>query len=336
MSNSELERRKKILTLKKENPHLSQNDISKKLQIAKSTVQNVLANYNNTFSIERKDGSGRKPGSGNKNQSAKVARTFKVKPNASVRDVADKLSIPKSTVHNIKKKLGLKTFKVKSVPDRDENKEKIAKQRARRLYEGYLTKNQCIVMDDETYVKADFRQLPGQEYYVSKFLGDVDRKYKERKITKFPKKYLVWQAICSCGLKSRVFVTTGTVNQQIYTQECLQKRLLPLLQQHNISTVFWPDLATSHYGKDAMKWYHDNGVNIVLKDSNPPNCPELRPIERYWGLVKRELKHIKSGTVDEKKFKLKWKKASDKIDERGVRTLMEGVKRKTKAFFTSK
>ena len=44
---------------------------------------------------------------------------------------------------------------------------KKAKSRARKLYNEYLTKNNsCIVIDDETYVFADFQQLPGREFYI--------------------------------------------------------------------------------------------------------------------------------------------------------------------------
>ena len=31
--------------------------------------------------------------------------------------------------------------------------------------------------------------------------------------------------------------------------ECLQKRLLSLIKSHDNGPVFWPDLASSHYGK---------------------------------------------------------------------------------------
>ena len=33
-------------------------------------------------------------------------------------------------------------------------------------------------MDDETYVKMDFKQIPGQCYYASKIRGNVSDKYK--------------------------------------------------------------------------------------------------------------------------------------------------------------
>jgi len=70
-------------------------------------------------------------------------------------------------------------------------------------------------------------------------------------MTKFPKKYLVWQAICSRGQKSEEFVTQGSLNTDIYVKECLKKRFLPLIESHTIPFMLWSDLATCHYGNKA-------------------------------------------------------------------------------------
>ncbi|XP_017478044.1 PREDICTED: uncharacterized protein LOC108367860 isoform X3 [Rhagoletis zephyria] len=109
-------------------------------------------------------------------------------------------------------------------------------------------------MDDESYVKADFKQIRGREFHTANKRGNVADKYKNKKFDKFPKKFLIWQAICQCGFKSDPFVSTGTINQEIYVKECLQKRLLPLIRLHKDPVLFWPDLAICHYGKMALGW----------------------------------------------------------------------------------
>lgn len=330
MESKEIEVRKKILNIFNENPKMSQSKIAKTLGIAKSTVQNVLFNFRKTLTVERKSGSGRKAGPVDKKLAKKIVDTFKRNPSLSNSDVADKCSVSKSYVQKIKKNAGLKSYKVTTTPNRDEKQEISAKSRCRKLYDQLLTKYDCIVMDDETYVKADFKQLPGEEFYVAKSCNGVADKYKTRKLSKFPKKYMIWQAICTCGLKSQFYVATGTVNQEIYTKECLQKRLLPFIQKHDCSVLFWPDLASCHYGRMAKNWYEANGVHVVPREANPPNCPELRPIEKYWAIVKRKLLKTKCSTVDESQFKKKWKKASDQVTEEDVQRLMAGVKAKVR------
>ena len=131
--------------------------------------------------------------------------------------------------------------------NRDYKQNTSAKQRSRKLYTNMCTKLDCVVMDDETYVKADFKQLPGQEFYTASGKEKVSEIFKTIKLLKFPKKVPVWQAICTCGLKSGILISTGTINQEIYVQKCLKKRLLSFLKKHNRPVLFWPDLACCRY-----------------------------------------------------------------------------------------
>ena len=118
------------------------------------------------------------------------------------------------------------------------------------------------------------------------------------------KKYLVWQAICGCGKISEPYITTGNMNGQIYRDECLQKRPLPL---------FWPDLATCHYAKPVMKWYEANDVVFVPKEANPPNSPELRPTEKCWAVVKDKLRRTGKVFKNDKDLKKEWMKGGTSV-----------------------
>ena len=44
--------------------------------------------------------------------------------------------------------------------------------------------------------------------------------------------------------------------------------------------------ATCHYANDNQKWMKDHSIPFVMKDQNPPNAPQIRPIERFWALLK--------------------------------------------------
>lgn len=72
-----------------------------------------------------------------------------------------------TSVRKIKKEVGLKTYKVEKVPERNSKKNIEAKKRAKVLQRNFIRNFECCVMDDETYVLADFLQLPGQEFYVT-------------------------------------------------------------------------------------------------------------------------------------------------------------------------
>lgn len=103
-------------------------------------------------------------------------------------------------------------------------------------------------------------------------------------------------------------------------------------KSYTISTVFWPDLASCHYGKDALEWYAINNVTAVSKSMNPPNSPELRPIETYWALVKQTLKKTENDAKNESDFKNMWRLAANKIRDSTVQDMMSSIKRKIRDF----
>jgi hypothetical protein len=70
----------------------------------------------------------------------------------------------------------------------------------------------------------------------------------------------------------------------------LEKRLLPFIneyhQDHNY--IFWPDLASAHFAATTVAWM-DQNVNYVPKRLNPPNVPQARPIEKFWGCLAQKV-----------------------------------------------
>ena len=227
-------------------------------------------------------------------------------PRLSLGDLAKKYNTSRSNVWYIKAKLGYTSYRVQKVPNRRDKQNENARKRALKLYHEVLVKLKgCVIQDDETYLKCDFRQMPGQEFYSRRHGAFVDYKFKSKYVDKFAKKYLIWQAICSCGRRSQAYVISGTLKSDEYIKECLNKRLLKLIRQHNSPPLFWPDLASIHYSRDGISWYETNNVTFVEKKHNPPNSPELRPVERYWALLKRNIKKRSTAASDITSFKQK-------------------------------
>ena len=77
-----------------------------------------------------------------------------------------------------------------------------------------------------------------------------------------------------------------------------------------------------------MEWYAANNVQVVPKD----NTPELRLIEKYWAIVKRNRKKTQKAVMNEKQFKANWRSAASKVDKETVHNFTAGVKRKTREF----
>lgn len=155
-------------------------------------------------------------------------------------------------------------------------------------------------------------------------------KYKYKKMDKFGKKFLIWQGICSCGLKTQPFVTDRSMDSSLYERECIRKRLLPLIRQHTSSVLFWPDLATCHYSRKLLDCYVKEGIHFLPKELNPPNCPEVRPIERYWAIIKQKL--FKDGQLIQtlRGMSRIWNRYSEEVTEENVRVLMGSITAKVR------
>lgn len=310
---------------------LSFRKLAKEEGVSVGAVQTALRKYGESCSFADSPRRGRKPGAVDPVIDRKVRDYFKLHPSASVRDVAKKVGTSATNVMRAKARLGLQTYRKQKQPKRSTKQAASVKTRSRKLYDSMLVKKTgCIIMDDETYVKLDYRTLPGPQFYTSAKGKDVPESVKAIYTEKFGKKVMVWQAICECGRMSRPFITTETMNAKIYINECLQKRLLPMIRQHDKPVVFWPDLASCHYSRDTLQWYQSNNVTFVPKEMNPPNCPDIRPIETFWALAKAKLrKHVKPADILQK-FKNDWSKVVKMIGESTVQKLMSRVKGKVR------
>ena len=178
-------------------------------------------------------------------------------------------------------------------------------------------------MDDETYIKYDFKQHPGPKLYTSIVRGRVSNKFKYKSLDKFGKKLLLWQIIYSCGLRSRAFVTSSTLNSDVYIKECLQARLLPFIEV-TMSSV-GSDLVSCHYSKKTVEWYNSRDIKFIPKSLNPPNCPQFRSIEKFWengnGYLRKSGKTISTA----KDLIREWTLVRKKIAKDTVQKLMSSI-----------
>jgi transposase len=145
------------------------------------------------------------------------------------------------------------------------------------------------ILDDESYFTLGHSSMHGNNSFYSSNLEQTPPSVKYSPRTKYEEKLLVWIAISSKGISEPYFVPSGlAINQTIYLKECIMKRLIPFIKKNHSDGkyVFWPDLASAHYAKSVTNYLEQKNIRFVPKIENPPNAPELRPIEDYWGILK--------------------------------------------------
>ena len=314
-----------------QNLDYTQKQIAKFSGISLATVERSIRNYKLNLPLQEKAGGKHPKGTVDKQLEKKALKLFERRRNDSVRDMARKLGTSTATIQRIKKRNGYQSLIKQNVAKKTPKQFNKGIDRAQN-FERFLRgkKNSCMVMDDETYVKLDFAQMPGKQRYLKKRGTTLSESETTFGTEKFPQKRLIWQAICECGLKSSPYVATRTMDTDLYINECLKKRLLPFIAQHNVPCFFWPDLAPMHYSRATLQFCKDNDINIVPTVANPPNVPEDRPIETYWKLIKDELKKEPRAAQDDQDFKYRWKRASSRIAEETIKSMMSTVRQKIK------
>ena len=173
--------------------------------------------------------------------------------------------------------------------------------------------------------------MPGNAGYYTQNKTSCPESVRFAGKEKFPKKLLMWLAISERGMSQPLFRKSEAlaITGPIYIAECLKKRLLPFIHKHHqdFEYIFWPDLASAHYSKVATAWMEEY-VNFVAKTSNPPNVPQARPIENFWGCLAQKVYEggwqAKTEHQMIRRIKLKLKE----FDLKYLQTLMGGIKRK--------
>lgn len=91
-----------------------------------------------------------------------------------------------------------------------------------------------IVMDDETYINVNGHNFQGVKYYFESGFEEVDDHTRYRDKTKFPEKILIWAAVSRKGISKVMFrrQKEGAVNADVYSEECIRKRLVPFIREH--------------------------------------------------------------------------------------------------------
>ena len=224
---------------------------------AKSTVYRYIRDAESKKTLARKKGSGRKPTIDTPKNRAKLTKMFNHKKKSSLRKAARILKCHHKTIANILKKMKkpILCYKRTKIPGRTPVQRLLARPKCRRLLYNY--RNSDFIIDDESYFTLSNSVLTGNDSYYSNDRTLTPDAVKYIDVNKYDEKVLVGVAISPKGMSQIYFRASGlAVNQDVYLNDCLIKRLKPFIAQHykGQKYVFWPDLASSHYAKSVTNW----------------------------------------------------------------------------------
>ena len=301
-----------LYTFLKENPNLEKASVVKRFQAvgeSRSTIYRLISDYEQNKPIGRKKSSGLRPKITTKHTIRKLKKMFNNRSGCSQRRAARVIGCSQPYIGKMLKfSTGIKKRKKEKIPDRTLQQQETARPKWRKLFEAYRKFD--FILDDESYLTLSNSSLSENDIFYTDNIENVPKNVRYKKKAKFEKKVLVWLAILPKGTSEAFFVPAGlAINQDVYREECLEKRLLKFVRAHHSKGqfVFWPDLASSHYAKSVLTWLDQQNINFVPKWMNPANLPEVRSIEDFWAYLKRLVyaENYQAKTVEELTARIK-------------------------------
>ena len=265
-----------------------------RMNMKRSTIYDIIWRVDNKISLKQVSGQGRPAVKMTKENIIDLKKRVNGKTGVSQRKLALKYDITQPYVSLLLKKKNIRYFKRQNKPKVTEDQKMRQKKRLIKMSKNMFRPNNGIevVMDDESYFPLSGHNLPGNDGYYTDDKSKVETDVKYRSKEKFPAKVMVWVAISRFGRSAPFFqIRGGTMDAKTYSKECLNKRLVPFLKKHHSDGqyILRPDGATAHYEKLAINAYNHNNIKYLKRNENPPNVPQLRPIEKFWAHLKRKV-----------------------------------------------
>ena len=103
--------------------------------------------------------------------------------------------------------------------------------------------------------------------------------------------------------------------------------MIPFIEKYHLDDqcVFWPDLASYHYAKTVTNFLLEKNIKFIGKEDNPPNLPECRPIENFWGILKGEVYKNNWQAKNLQQLENRIKLCLTKINFELIQQLMESI-----------
>lgn len=335
-ASKEIDVRKQIGIFVEKNPDMKVSEMVRVLGLSgikRSTAYTWINRLKSGESVDRKPGSGQHRAI-NKKIKDKIIEFSVNQVGISYRFIGRKYGVHHRKVKEILEEAGVERKKRKKCPKSSVNqviKQKKCLEKLRRtLFKP--SNNIDIILDDESYFTTDGSETNVNDFYYSYEGLEVPENVRFKPVSKFPKKVLVWVAMSSKGFSEPYVVPSGNaINSDVYIDECVT-RLKDFINKYHSdgNYIFWPDLASAHYSNKTQGIFRAVGIKYLEKSLNPPNVPQIRPIERFWAILQKKL-YINGWTTEDinqliRRIKNIIKNSSENL----CQNLMRGLKTKVR------
>ena len=316
------------------NPDLGKSAVVRhfaKHNVSRATVYRICSLVEHNKSLERKPGSGKKATKMPPRKVKQLLNSANETIGVSTRKLAHKYGISPSYSHKLLQNSKLQYRLRQTIPAATEKQKATQHSRLLSMERTILNaENPKFVLDDETYFTFAHDGLAENKGFYTANFEEAPYGVKFRPKQKFATRLLMWIAVSEKGISPPFFLERpNSINAQIYITECIMKRLVPFLNSKfpHGDYIFWPDLASAHYATDTLNILEANQITFVPKKSNPPNVPQLRPIEDFFGQLKAVVYQNGWRASDTKSLRRRICWALRTIDITGLQRRLENLPR---------
>lgn len=265
-----------------------------KVKLTELFVGRTIKRFEETGSIKKRYGGGRRSTSTGRANVANVRKRMARNSERSAAQMARELNVSDRSVRRIlKDKLKLKPFK------RFKSQELTTLQRSKRFERSKVLIRMgrrgelpnLVFSDEKTFCIEQFVNKQNDRNWLS---GRASDHSDELRVTRRQgaDQVMVWAAITENGRSPLIFMPMGRnevkINQHIYRENVLEAGLLPWAREHFGSKrwTFQQDSAPSHKAKGTQNWLKKNVPAFIPHELWPSSSPDLNPLDYcVWGIL---------------------------------------------------
>lgn len=288
-------KRASIVALRKHSG-LSIRQISEKMNVAKSTVGDILKRNEDTGepSTLRRGRCGRKRKTTPHDDKVIIRNSVKDPKKTSVDLLRDLSSAGVNVSSSTVRRRLLEVGRVGRKPQKKQLLTSVMKKkrlRWARQYAGWTADDwRKVIFSDESH----FEVHGYRSQFVRRSKGEPLRPGHIQQAPKHPPKKMFWGSFSAKGT-GRLVNVEGMMNSDKY-KVILQTHLLPMMRRDfpDGDSIFQQDLAPCHTSRKMLTFFEESGLTVL---DWPGNSPDINPIENLWAIIKRRLQKEDCSTM---------------------------------------
>lgn len=310
--------------------------VSERFGVSRSTVQRTWTRFQETGSLKRRPGSGRK-------------RCTEPRDDRYI--VSQALRNRKSTYNNIKNNLedvrnvSVSVWTVRRrLLEVDIHSRRPA--RGPKLLRGHRIARLRFSQNYATWTDVEWSKvLFSDEARISLFGEDRRRKVLRRPGERYAEvcfeeitpygggSVMFWAGITSEDRTELVFVENGSLNAQRYITELLIPHAQPALAVTGSDAVFMDDNARAHRAGDVDAYLSEVGIRRL---DWPARSPDLNPIEHLWDFLKRRVRAVHPAPQNIRELKIAITAEWERIPQELIKNLVQSMPRRIAAVISAR